>query len=120
MHRGSWLLIAGLLLAGSACAHRRAVVSDAGTPQLADSVIVNILSHVGDRDIYAQAAGQSFFIGKVRQGTAHQFVLHQGWLWGRSVEFVTEQFRSGHFNFSPGDVISWEITMESSRATRLP
>ena len=79
-----------------------------------------LLSHVGDRDIYAQASGQNFFIGKVPQGTARQFVLRFGWLWGRSVEFVTGQFRSGRFNFSPGDLINWEVTTESGRATRLP
>ena len=119
MHLRSWVLIAGLLLAGSACAHRRTAGS--ATPQPADSVTVNIINHVGAMVIYAQGSGHHHRMGTVELGT-REFVLRFGWLWGRSVEFVSEsgRFRSGHLDLRPGEVITWEITTESSRASRLP
>ena len=120
MHRRAWVLIAGLLLA-SACAHRPAAVSV--TPQPADSVTVNIVSHVGSLVIFAQAAEHSYRMGIVEVGTPRQFVLRFGWLWGRSVEFMSgesAEYRSGYLNLNPGDVINWEITTRTSRATRLP
>ena len=128
MRRRSWVLIAGLLLAASGCAHRRAAVSDTGTPQPADSVTVNVTSHATvPMRIFAEGSGQNYLMGTVDPGTTSQFVLRFGWLWGRSVEFVAEPrglpaptMRSGRFALRPGDVVNFEMTTASSRATRLP
>jgi hypothetical protein len=126
MRRGLRVLIAGLLVAGSACAPRRTVVSDTGTPQPADSVTVNITNHSGvPMRIFANAPGEtSYLMGTVDPGTTSQFVLRFGWLWGRYVEFVAEPrgvpaggFRSGHLNLRAGDVVDFEMTTGSSRAT---
>lgn len=126
MHRGSCVLIAGLLLSGVACAHRRDVVSDTGAPQLADSVTVNITNHSGlPMVIFASAPRQEDYrMGTVDPGTTGQFVLRFGWLWGRSVEFVGRVAGgagvgafSGHLNLRPGDVVDFEMTGGFSRAT---
>ena len=123
MHRVSMVLIAALRLA-CACAHRRTAVSDTGTPQPADSVTLIVTNHALGMGmvVYADAPGGLHYrLGTVELGT-HQFVLRFNWLWGRSVEFVSESgwYRSGHLDLRPGDVISWDVTMESSRASRLP
>jgi hypothetical protein len=128
MHRASWVLIAGLFVAGSACAHRRAAVSDMGGPQPADSVTVNVTNHSGvPMVIFARGSGEDYRMGTVDPGKTSQFVLRFGWLWGRFVEFVAEPrgvpaggFRSGHFNLNPGDVVDFEMTTGSSRATLRP
>jgi hypothetical protein len=125
MRHGSWVVIAGLLVAGSACAHKPAAVSDTATPQTADSVVVNITNHAGvPMRIFAKAPLQEYLMGTVDPGGTGQFVLRFGWLWGHYVEFVAEPqdvpaggFRSGHLNLRPGDVVDFVMTTMSSRAT---
>lgn len=121
--RGSWVLVAGLILSGAACAHRRAV-SDAGAPQ-ADSVVVNIVNHsAAPMWLFATAPPvQNYLMGTVEPGATSRFVLHFGWLWGRSVEFIAEprgvpaeSFRSGHLHLRPGDIVDFEMTTGASRA----
>jgi hypothetical protein len=126
MHRGSWVPVAVLLAAGSACAHKPAAVSDAATPQSSDSVVVVITNHAGVPMWVAATAPptQHYLMGTIEPGATSQFVLRFGWLWGHYVEFVAEArgvpaagFRSGHLNLRPGDIVDFVMTTMSSRAT---
>ena len=45
MRRRSWCLIAGLVLAGTSCTHRRGTASDARTPGVEDPVHLNVINH---------------------------------------------------------------------------
>ena len=144
MHRGVWAL-AGLLVAGSACAHGRPAAS-AVVPR-PDSLTVHVTNHFAQRLwILARGLNQEYLMGTVEPGADAQFVLGVPWLYGQPVEFMArttapdpstvlerrmgrlEQVevrpaaRSGQFELHRGDVLDFVIegNLMLSRASLRP
>jgi len=108
------LVVAMLLVAGSACAHRTGAGSAAATPQPADSVIVNITNtYLQTAVIFVRAGTHSYRMGTVDPGSTGRFVLRFPWIFGRGAEFVAEgltvTIQSGYLSLNPGDVVDWAI-----------
>lgn len=128
MHRGAWCLIAGLLVTGAACAHRRGGEADAGGVQPA-AVHVTVTNHYKlDVEVYATASGYTHRLGTVAPGIARTFALPQGMVGSGSVELSAQPtgygpiIRSGDLVIAPGDLVHFEITTNwiDSRATVRP
>lgn len=114
MGRGSWFVIAGLLLAGISCAHRR----PGADAQPADAPVhVNVINHYTlPVDVFAVGSGVTYRMGTVHPGIASTFVLRQSMVGNGPVEFVAQPagteppVRSGQLLLAPGDVVEFEIT----------
>jgi hypothetical protein len=127
VHRRSWVLAAGLLLTGAACAHHG---SGANLTPLTDPVQVEVTNKYGlAMDIYAQGAGVTHRLGLVNPGTFSRFTLPPGMLGGGSVEFKAyptaqpaQLARSGGIMLAPGDTVDFQITAQlfNSYATVRP
>lgn len=136
MHHGSWILIVGLLVAGSACSHGRAADAGAARPTTS-AVWVHVTNHYAlDMDVVANASGISYRMGIVAPGMVGHFVLRQTMIAsGGRVEFIAQatggaprlnsiqpRVFSGQIQLAPGDVVDFEITtgLFDSRATVRP
>ena len=113
MQRGSWAVLAALLVAGSACAHRTAAVSAAAAPQPADSVTVNVTNTFSQTAVvYVRAGSHEFRMGTVDPGSTTRFVLRFPWIFGRGAQFAAEGLtmavESGYLSH-PGDVVDWSV-----------
>ena len=124
MRRRSWCLIAGLVVAGTSCAHRRGTASDAGTQALDNPVNVNVINNYTlPVDVFALAAGTSYRMGTVHPGVPSHFVLRQAWIGNGLVEFVAQPVgteppvRSGQLLLAPGDVVDFEIATHLINST---
>ena len=122
MHGRMWFLVAGLLLTGSACAHRTPAVSGASEPQVADSVTVHIANHLADQIVvFARTGPHIYRMGYIDPGSERLFVLRFGWLFGRGAEFVAYptygEIQSGYLTLTSGDIVDWVIGLGPSRAT---
>jgi hypothetical protein len=125
--RALHLLLAGVLLAATACAHGSRVARAGAGPQPADSVVLNVVNHdVSPVVVFALGETQRYRLGTVDQGSRKQFVVRQPWIFGPAVEFVAEgqdvgggRFRSGHLFLMPGDILDWDLqtSLVHTRAT---
>jgi hypothetical protein len=116
-HRGSCVLIVGLLLASSACAYGTGTARD--TRQAHDpggAVQLNITNHNnGPMEVYAAGSGTSYRMGTVYPGLAGRFVVRPGMITNGPVEFLARSgnsgplFRSGQLLLSPGAIVDFEI-----------
>jgi len=116
MRRRSWCLLAGLVLAGTSCAHRRGTASDAGAQPANNPVHVNVINHYTlPVDVFAVEGGVTYRMGTVHPGIASTFVLRQSMVGNGTVEFVAQPagtespVRSGQLLLAPGDVVDFEI-----------
>jgi hypothetical protein len=116
MQRRSWCLIAGLLVAGTSCAHRRGTASDAGTQSVDNPVHVNVVNHYTlPVDVFAVGGGVTYRMGTVHPGIASTFVLRQSMMGNGPVEFVAQPagteppVHSGQLLLAPGDIVDFEI-----------
>lgn len=127
MRRGSWVLIAGLLLTASSCAQRRGSAADAGATQPTEgSVRVHVTNHYKlSMEVYALGSGITQRLGLVSPGIDRDFMLPEPLVNSRSVEFLAQPsgtgptVRTGEIRFEPGDVVDFEIATNLllSRAT---
>jgi hypothetical protein len=113
MQRTTWMLIAGLIVLGSACAHR-GTSANANQPLPVHVHVVN--NFALQVDVYAVAGGTSYLMGTVSPGIDSRFVLREAVLALGPVELVARPrggeppFRSGRLLLSPGDEVDLEIT----------
>jgi len=110
---GSWLLIAGLLTLGSACAPGSRPAD--GPSPVNHAVRVNIDNVSGfPVEIYAVGGGTSYRMGTVYPGLATVFELRQ-MMGNVPVEFVARRapgdplIRSGIMLVSAGDVVDFRV-----------
>lgn len=127
MHRGQWILIAGLALA-VACAHAGASDTDEPQPTLAP-VRVEVLNHYAlPMEIYVAGAGATYRLGIVAPEMTATFVVPQNLLAKGSAEFRAQptargpSFRSGELLLAPGAIVDFVIAsvLFSSNATIRP
>lgn len=115
----SRILIAGLLLSSSACAHGHGAATNSGTPQPTElNVRVNVTNHYTlSMEVYANGSGISHRLGLVSPGTVRSFVLPPAMVGNGPVEFVAQPSgagpvaQSGQIIFGAGDVVDFEITI---------
>ena len=120
MLRGSMVLIAGLLLTGSACARRNTEAP----------LVQNVRIHVVNRyelsmEIYATASGINHRLGLVSPNISRDFFLPQAMIGTGPIGFyaqpsgTAQTVSGGTVNVSPGDIVDFEITLQliDSRAT---
>lgn len=113
MRRTARMLIAGLIVTGSACAHA-GTATNGSQPQ---PVRVNVTNHYALQvDVYAEAGGTSYRMGSVSPGFDSRFVLRRAVLALGPVVLVARPrggeapVRSGRLLLAPGDVVQFEIT----------
>ena len=125
MLRGLGLLIPGLLLTASACAH-----SGGGEVQPTDSpAYVEVTNqHALPMEIYALGSGITHRMGTVHPGMAGHFVVPPNLIGNGSVQFEArpsgsgQPFRSGDILLAPGAVVDFVIGAQlfNSTVTRRP
>jgi hypothetical protein len=115
MHRGSWGLIVGLLVAASTCAHRPVPVTEVGQPLTGDSLVVIVTNHEGaPAEMFSSAPAGPLRLGLVDPGARAQFVLRYPWLFAGKVDFTARlqnggTIRSGHLLLAAGDVVDFVL-----------
>ena len=123
MRYGSWMLMAGLLVPGAACAHGGGAA--AGAPQPAPAAVrLEVTNNNGMlMEIYVVASGASRRLGVVATGTVGRFVIPQGMLGNGPIEVEAlapaQAIRSGRLLVVAGQVIDFQIGPQQggSRAT---
>ena len=125
MLRGWRVLVPGVLLAASACAHSGGdEVQPTGIPAYAEVSNQNALP----MDIYAFASGITQRLGTVHPGMASHFTVPQNLIGNGSVRFEArptgggQPFRSGEILLAPGAVVDVRIEAQlfNSTVTRRP
>ena len=117
LHR-SRVLVAGLLLAGSACArhHGAAADSSEGLPAAREVSVYVTNRYEISLEVSVTGSGITHRLGLVAPGIPRRFVLPQGLTAsGGQVEFLAQPsgggpvIRSGVLMITPGDVVDFEI-----------
>lgn len=127
MERTWWVLIAGLLLAGSACGHRPGAAADGDATRPAYSAVRVIVTNHYEipMEIFATGSGMNHRLGLVDPGITRSFVVPRALVGYGRMEFLAQPsgvgptVRSGDLTLSPGDIVDFEITTHlfDSRAT---
>ncbi len=131
MHRASWLLVAGLLAAGSACVHGRpGPAQGAAAPAVDSTVRVNVTNNYAQAvQVYVSNSNTNYLMGTVLPGLEGHFELRWAMLAsGGNVEFIAvpgdfaQPVRSGQLLLTPGDVVDFVIAdhLVGSAATVRP
>jgi hypothetical protein len=119
--RAGWVLVAGLLLTGTACSHHR---SEEPQP-VGSPVRIEVRNKYGlPMEVYAVGAGTRHRLGIVQPGMLSQFVVPHSVLGSGTVEFQAqpsatagELARSGPLLLSPGAVVDFVITAQLFNST---
>ncbi len=129
-HRGSSILILGLLLTGSACAPGFSAAGNAVNPPAVENAVqLNVANHYnGPMEIYAVGSGTVHWMGRVLPGLASHFVLSPAMFANGPVEFVARAsdreppVRSDRLLLAPGAIVDFEVatTLTNSIATVRP
>ena len=122
--RAAGILVAGLALASSACAHgfgRGPGTAQAQDPQGAVQLHVTNLSG-GPMEVYAAGTGTHYRIGTVQPGLTGRFVVRPGMIVNGAVELVARAdngpfLRSGPVLLAPGDVVDFELGAHPATST---
>jgi hypothetical protein len=116
-YRGVEILVAGLLLTSSACAHRSGSTSDMRRPQdPGGAVQLHVTNHSGGpMEVFATGRGSSYRIGTVHPGLVGHFVVRPGMAVNGPVEFLARSgsgpmIRSGLLLLAPGSMVDFELT----------
>ena len=126
MHRGLRVLMAGLVVAGSACAHPGAVAPNAATRTADADVVVWVANHYElSMEISVAAAGATHRLGLVSPSMTRSFRLPPSVILDGIVEFSAQPtgygpiIRSEQLQIHAGHVIDFEIATNliGSRAT---
>jgi hypothetical protein len=112
MSRRSWILVAGLLAAGSACAHPGGAA--AGAPSPTAAVRLEVTNNNGlPVEVYVVGSGASRRLGLVSPGMVGRFVIPQGMLGNGPIEVEArggaEVIRSGRLLLAPGQVVDFRV-----------
>jgi hypothetical protein len=125
MRHGSLFLLAGLLVAGMACAHGRGGAANAPQAQSADSIVqLNVTSNYTlPMDVYIVGSGIRRRLGTVSPGITSHFVVPKAMIGNGPVEFTAggadSTARSGQLLLGLGDIVDFVIAnpLFNSRAT---
>ena len=130
VRRGSWIVIAGVLLTGPACAQRGGGTQDASeAPRDDRPVHLHVINRYAfPVDMFAVGSGTSYRMGTVHPGMTSEFVVPRAVLGGGPVEFVAQpadngrSARSGRLLLRPGAVVDFEVasSLMASTATVRP
>jgi hypothetical protein len=111
------LYIAGLALAGSACAFGRGTADDFKRPQdPGGAVELHVTNNSGaPMEVYAAGSGTLYRIGTVHPGLPGRFVVRPTMIVNGPLEFVARSvkgpfLRSGRILVQPGDVVDFDLT----------
>ena len=119
---GSSTLIAGVLLAATACAYGTGRVPDTRRAQdIEGAVHLNVTNHSnGPMEIHAIGRGTSYRIGTVLPGLTGHFIVRSTMVVNGPVEFTARSdnrspwIRSGQFLLVPGNVVDFELATTSA------
>jgi hypothetical protein len=130
VHCGSWIVLAGVLLTGPACAHRGGAAEDtSAAPRDDEPVVLNVINRFGIAvDIHAIGSGTSYRMGTVHPGMSARFVLRPSMVGVGPVEFLAQPInndppaRSGRLLLRRGAIVDFEIAthLHGSTATVRP
>ena len=123
VHRASWVIVAGLLLTSTACAHGGA--EDASeVPRDDRPVRLHVINRYAlPVDIFAYGSGISYRMGTVYPGMTGDFVLRSAMIGGGPVEFVAQSAdnaaaaRSGQLLLGRGATVDFDIATRLSAST---
>lgn len=113
MRRSSRIMIAALMMVGSACAHRGSRTDSIQSLP----VRVRVINHYALQiDVVAEAGGTSYHVGTVSPGIDSRYVLRPSLLALGPVQLIvlprddTRPFLTESLLLSPGDEVTLEIT----------
>jgi hypothetical protein len=117
MHRGFWLLVAGLIVTGAACAHGRGATTGAAAP--AETVVrLNVTNQTTfPAEVYVVGSGITHRLGTVSPGMASHFVVPRAMIGNGQLEFQAGAARSGQLLLAPGDVVDFVIRTPAFSST---
>jgi hypothetical protein len=114
---GAGIFMAGLALAGSACAFGRGAAGDFRGPlDPGGAIELNVTnSSGGTMEVFAAGPGTLYRIGTVHPGLSARFVVRPAMIVNGPVEFVARAgngplARSGRILLEPGDVVDFDLT----------
>ena len=123
MNRRLWVIVAGLVLTGAACAKNAGSSTDEPQPQLAP-VHVEVISHYAlPMEVFVTGAGSTFRLGTVAPEMSRTFTVPQNLLAKGTAEFRAQptargpSFRSGEILLSPGAFVDFMITPQLFNST---
>lgn len=115
MRRESWLLIAGLLVTGVACAHHRGTTTDP-VAMRPGAVYLNVTNNSSlPMVVYAVGSGISYRLGTVSPGISSRYTFPPSMIGNGPLEVQArpsgggELIRSGQLLLSPGQVVDFKI-----------
>jgi hypothetical protein len=115
MRRESWLLLAGLLVAGAACAHHRGRTTDPGAVHPA-AVFLNVTNNSAlPMVVYAVGSGIDYRLGTVSPGISSRYTFPPSMIGNGPLEIQARPsgggvlIRSGQLLLSPGQVVDFKI-----------
>lgn len=127
--RGAGILVAGLILTSSACAHGQGAGTEPVRPNEAGGAVqLYVTNNSGSpMEVYAAGTGTLYRIGTVHPGLDGRFVVRPTMVVNGTVEFVARSgngpiLRSGRILLVPGDVVDFDLTPSpvTSQATVRP
>ena len=127
MRRQGWILIAGLVVATSACAHsgRGTTQASRPAPQQASVTVHVVNNYILPVDVYASSGGVSYHMGVVEPGMSSTFPVREAMLGDGPIQ-LTAQARnssppvnSSDLLLVAGDNVDFDITpqLKNSMAT---
>lgn len=127
--RGAGILVAGLVLASTACAYGIGpATASRGLHDPGGAVHLNVTNNSGGpMEVYAAASGTSYRIGTVHPGLAGNFVVRPAMIVNGPVEFMARSgrgrlVRSGLIMLAAGDEVDFRLEAQPvmSNATVRP
>ena len=127
MHRGSWLLIPWLLVAGAGCA--KGGTDEEAVQPVDNPVRLEVTNNFAlPIEIEAVGSGISHRVGTVHPGMSARFTLPQNLMGSGGVVFIahptarTDSFRTDPILLAPGSTVDFSITPQlfNSTATLRP
>jgi hypothetical protein len=121
MRRKSWILMAGVLVTGSACAHRGGAAGGAPPPATAAVRLEVTNDNSLPMEVYVVGAGVSRRLGLVSPGMVGRFVIPQGMLGDGPIEVEArggaEVIRSGQLLLAAGQVVDFKVGTRQMNST---
>jgi hypothetical protein len=119
MHRGFWLLVAGLTMTGAACAHGRGGTTNSGAAEPAETFVrLKVTNETTfPFEVHVFGSGINHRLGTVSPGMVSHFVVPKAMIGNGPVEFQAGAARSGQLLLAPGDEVDFVIKTPAFSST---
>jgi hypothetical protein len=119
MHCGLWLVVAGLIVTGTACAHGGGAAATTRTAASQETAVrLNVTNECTfPFEVYVVGSGVEHRLGIVAPGIEGHFVVPRAMIGNGLVEFLAGAARSGQLLLVPGDAVDFVIRSPAFSST---